>query len=172
MSRGYTVLARSPAAGSDTFAKQVDSSLFLFLQGHPEYEGDTLLREYRRDVGRFLAAEADSYPALPAGYLNDNAACALLRFRELALRKPDSSLMSRFPALPVQQNLLQPWRDSAVGFYANWLSHLIERKSMQCRLTDRPTACPGMPSAADNWDLRSDYGKPNDEMLRIPAEDL
>jgi homoserine O-succinyltransferase/O-acetyltransferase len=29
-------------------------SLFVLLQGHPEYDSATLLREYRRDVGRFL----------------------------------------------------------------------------------------------------------------------
>jgi homoserine O-succinyltransferase/O-acetyltransferase len=158
VSRGYTVLARSSAAGSDTFAKHIDGSLFLFLQGHPEYEGDTLLREYRRDIGRFLAGEADSYPALPTGYLDDKAAGALLRFRELALCKPDSSLLSRFPVLLVQQNLLQPWRNSAVCLYANWLSYLTERKSTHRRLTARAGGCRGMPNATNNWDQWSEYG--------------
>ena len=54
---GYTILARSTTAGVDTFAKQ-DGSFFLFFQGHPEYEADTLLREYRRDVVRFLNRRA------------------------------------------------------------------------------------------------------------------
>ncbi len=48
-SRGYTVLARAVDAGVDTFVKQ-ENSLFVFFQGHPEYEPDTLMREYRRDV--------------------------------------------------------------------------------------------------------------------------
>ena len=39
---GYKILTRSNAAGVDAFAKQ-DGSFFLFFQGHPEYEADTLL---------------------------------------------------------------------------------------------------------------------------------
>ena len=30
-------------------------SLFLYLQGHPEYDGGALDREYRRDTARFQA---------------------------------------------------------------------------------------------------------------------
>src|SRR6516165_5988286 len=66
---GYDVLTRSPDAGVDMFAKR-DRSLFVFLQGHPEYDPTTLLREYRRDVGRFLRGERDGYPALPRYYLD------------------------------------------------------------------------------------------------------
>jgi hypothetical protein len=41
---GYEVLARTDDTEVDTFIKQ-ESSLFLFFQGHPEYESDTLYRE-------------------------------------------------------------------------------------------------------------------------------
>lgn len=38
---GYRVLSRSATAGIDAFLKEDhDSSLFLFFQGHPEYDGD------------------------------------------------------------------------------------------------------------------------------------
>ena len=43
------------------FVKQT-RSLFIFFQGHPEYEETTLLREYRRDVGRFLRGQQPHYP--------------------------------------------------------------------------------------------------------------
>jgi homoserine O-succinyltransferase len=52
---GYKVLTRSANAGVDTFIKQ-QKGLLVFFQGHPEYESDTLLREYRRDVGRYIKA--------------------------------------------------------------------------------------------------------------------
>src|SRR5579871_5043188 len=55
---GYRVLTRSPVAGVDMFAKQ-EKSFHLFLQGHPEYEASTLLREYRRDVSRYLDRERE-----------------------------------------------------------------------------------------------------------------
>src|SRR5258708_1071627 len=63
---GYRVLMRSEDAGVDTFVKQ-RQSLFVFLQGHPEYEAVTLLLEYRRDVARYLRSERDTYPPMPQG---------------------------------------------------------------------------------------------------------
>ena len=55
------MLTRTADAGVDTFIKQ-QKSLFVFFQGHPEYESDTLLREYRRDVGRYIKGETATYP--------------------------------------------------------------------------------------------------------------
>ena len=51
---GFTPLTRSPEAGVDLFVNE-ERSLEVFLQGHPEYDADTLAREYRRDLLRFLA---------------------------------------------------------------------------------------------------------------------
>lgn len=53
---GYCILTRAKDGGVDAFAKQ-RRSLSLFFQGHPEYEVNTLLLEYRRDVGRYLSRE-------------------------------------------------------------------------------------------------------------------
>ncbi|MGC1278678.1 MAG: homoserine O-succinyltransferase, partial [Xanthobacteraceae bacterium] len=93
---GYKILTRSNAAGVDAFAKQ-DGSFFLFFQGHPEYEADTLLREYRRDIARFLAGERERYPAVPLGYFNDGAAAVAETFRNRALRERHGELIAEFP---------------------------------------------------------------------------
>jgi homoserine O-succinyltransferase/O-acetyltransferase len=61
---GYRVLTRAADAGVDTFIKQ-QKKLFVFFQGHPEYESDTLLREYRRDIGRYFKGETDMRPSIP-----------------------------------------------------------------------------------------------------------
>ncbi len=53
VAKGYLVLTRAGEAGVDMFARD-DDHLALLFQGHPEYDGDTLAREYRRDVGRTL----------------------------------------------------------------------------------------------------------------------
>ncbi len=66
--KGYLTLTRAPGAGVDMFVKEW-LALQVFLQGHPEYDADTLAREYRRDVGRFLAGERADAPAPPAGLL-------------------------------------------------------------------------------------------------------
>ena len=74
LANGYRVLTRSAAAGVDAFVKEQDGgSLFVFFQGHPEYDTDSLLREYRRDVGRFLRGEAGAYPQAPQNYCDSAA---------------------------------------------------------------------------------------------------
>ncbi len=76
-----------PTAGVDAFAKQ-DGSFFLFFQGHPEYDADTLFREYRRDVARFLGGEREAYPALPQNYFDDVATALAEAFADRAMRRP------------------------------------------------------------------------------------
>ncbi len=125
--RGYTVLARSEVAGVDTFVKQ-DESLFVFFQGHPEYEADTLLREYRRDAGRYLRGESDSYPLVPAGYFNQATAAALSELREKALIDRDHDLLEQVSAVLDKPEIENTWRATATLIYRNWLEYICACK--------------------------------------------
>jgi homoserine O-succinyltransferase len=127
-SQGYRILSRSPEAGADLFIKQ-EKSLFLFFQGHPEYDRGALFREYRRDVGRFLAGERETYPGLPCGYFDEATAVAMAAFREGALRHRHPDLLSSFPACDAEQNVAHAWRGPAVRLYANWLWYLASQRS-------------------------------------------
>ncbi len=127
---GYRILTRSRAAGVDAFAKQ-DGSFFLFFQGHPEYEADTLLREYRRDVARFLAGEREHYPPLPRGYFDDEAAMAAEAFRARALTERRNELSAEFPKSALEAGLQWPWREAALGIYQKWCAYLIARKAQR-----------------------------------------
>src|SRR2546422_9778102 len=80
---GYRVLTRSEDAWVDSFVKQ-RNSLFVFFQGHPEYDAVTLLLEYRRDIGRFLRRERESYPIMPYGYFDPETVEALTALRQRA----------------------------------------------------------------------------------------
>jgi homoserine O-succinyltransferase len=125
---GYKILSSSKSAGVDTFAKQ-DGSFFLFFQGHPEYDADTLLREYRRDVLRFLSGERDIYPAVPAGYFNETATSVADAFCARALDERGSELMAEFPKAALEGGLECPWRQAAVGVYEKWVAYLTARKA-------------------------------------------
>jgi homoserine O-succinyltransferase len=125
---GYRILTRSAVAGVDTFAKQ-DGSFFLFFQGHPEYEADTLLREYRRDAVRFLAGERERYPAVPRGYFNDEAVMRAGAFRARALAERTPELIADFPKNALEMGLQCPWRQAAIGVYAKWVAYLTARKT-------------------------------------------
>jgi homoserine O-succinyltransferase len=123
--RGYRVLSRSPAAGADIFTKRC-GSLFVFLQGHPEYDASALAREYRRDVVNYIVGKSDRYPALPANYFAEDVAQQMLAFREIALHERGDALFERFPALPAMN---APWYGAAVGLFAGWLAQLDRRPS-------------------------------------------
>jgi homoserine O-succinyltransferase/O-acetyltransferase len=137
VARGYRVLSRSADAGADLFIKEGES-LDIFFQGHPEYRPDTLLGEYRRDVGRFLASERADYPELPRGYFDEDAVAALTAFRQQALQHRDHSLLSGFPSVTVNKQLSDAWHEPAVKIFTNWISYLAERK--QCVEELRPLA--------------------------------
>lgn len=123
---GYRVLSRSPDAGADMFVKQ-RKSLFIFFQGHPEYDSRTLLREYHRDIRRFLAGERTNYPEMPQNYFDNETASALAEFREQALKSPDIELLSTSPAV-AEERLIRTWREFAVQVYSSWLLYLIEHR--------------------------------------------
>jgi homoserine O-succinyltransferase/O-acetyltransferase len=134
VSCGYRILTRSALAGVDMFARQ-DKSFHLFLQGHPEYEAKTLLREYRRDVGRFLRRERENYPALPQGYFSVEAAAVATAFRQRALADRRDHLIASFPTAALETGVESPWRDCAVGIYEKWLEYLSGRKTEERPLT-------------------------------------
>ncbi len=127
---GYRILSRSAATGADAFAREErGASLFLFFQGHPEYEADTLLREYRRDVGRFLRHEQEHYPATPQGYFTDEGRALVDAFRARATLDNRSGLIADFPMSVLESGVQNTWRRSAIGIYANWIDFLKDRRS-------------------------------------------
>jgi homoserine O-succinyltransferase len=131
---GYRVLTRSPQAGVDMFVKQ-EESLFLFFQGHPEYDLDSLAREHRRDVGRYLRGQSADYPPVPASYFDEATTRALARFEARARARRDPALLDDFPVdLRVRPALAQNWRASAIPIYRNWLGHLAAARTGAARL--------------------------------------
>jgi homoserine O-succinyltransferase len=126
-SAGYELLTKSRDVGVDMFVKE-SRSLFVFLQGHPEYEPTTLLREYRRDVGRFLRREREGYPALPRYYLDGASERSLEAFRRRALSARNPDLLESFPATGVVERFANSWHASALRLYRNWLACLGTRR--------------------------------------------
>jgi homoserine O-succinyltransferase/O-acetyltransferase len=118
--KGYTVLAKSQEAGIDLFVKQVQRSLFLFIQTHPEYDVGTLMREYRRDITRYHGGEQDTYPKVPRNYFNNRTAAEL----ELLSDIDADERRARGLAVLEQAELPDGWQSTAVQLYGNWLSHL------------------------------------------------
>jgi homoserine O-succinyltransferase len=129
---GYRVLTRSEDAGVDSFVKQ-RKSLFVFFQGHPEYDATSLLLEYRRDIGRFLRGERDTYPPMPQGYFDEETAHALTALRERALSNRREELLAEFPLAMAAGKVTNNWRSTAEGLYRNWLQYICAEKKHRLR---------------------------------------
>jgi homoserine O-succinyltransferase/O-acetyltransferase len=129
---GYRVLTRSDDAGVDAFIKQ-RNSLFVFFQGHPEYDAVTLLLEYRRDIGRFLRKERDTYPLMPHGYFDDETVAALTALRERALVDRREELLAEFPTAMAAGKVTNTWRSTAESLYRNWLRFIGAQKTQKLR---------------------------------------
>jgi homoserine O-succinyltransferase len=111
---GYTSLIESPEMNWTVAVKDRGCCTFVLVQGHPEYSTTSLLREYRRDMQRFLRRERSAVPVIPVGYLD--------------LARPyDPELMNEFPFEAVAERLVNTWQSSGTRLYANWL-RLIQRR--------------------------------------------
>jgi homoserine O-succinyltransferase len=143
---GYQILTRSKDAGVDMFVK-LDKSLFVFCQGHPEYSGNTLLLEYRRDIRRYLRQERDTYPSMPEGYFDENTAAALAALREQAICDRREELLDDFPIARVERKLANTWRSAAESIYGNWLMYLCAQKERQLRRGNVQRNMPGCGTA-------------------------
>jgi homoserine O-succinyltransferase len=115
---GYTVLAKSPDAGVDTFVKVFKESLFIFLQSHPEYDIGALKREYHRDVSRYHHGQQDSHPNVPANYFDGKTAA------ELEALHIDPAGIAKGLELVEHAELPEGWRHVAVQLYRNWFRYL------------------------------------------------
>jgi homoserine O-succinyltransferase len=124
---GYKVLTQSADAGVDTFIKQ-QKKLFVFFQGHPEYESDTLLREYRRDVGRYIKGEAARYPLLPQSYFDEATVAELTALQEKATSQRSEELLPELSSILGSKKIENTWQSSAAGIYRNWLAHICAQK--------------------------------------------
>jgi homoserine O-succinyltransferase/O-acetyltransferase len=125
---GYEMLSWSAENGADAFMRR-RRSLMLFFQGHPEYEDTTLLKEYRRDVARYLNAQLPNYPTLPHDYFSPQTVAVLEDFRDRAVRERKAELMDDFPFAAVAADLTNTWRGPAVTIYRNWLAYIADAKS-------------------------------------------
>ena len=110
-----------------------EPSLFLFTQGHPEYNADTLAREFRRDALRFLNGESDCFPSQPRNYFSNEAQAALDALRQSA-NSLDRPRLARMLGQIVESDAPSPaWADDAEHLCRNWLELVAFEKMREAR---------------------------------------
>lgn len=129
---GYSVLTRTADAEVDTFIKQ-QKKLFVFFQGHPEYESDTLLREYRRDVGRYFKGQTPQYPSMPEGYFDCETVEVFNALQQRTLCEKGDDLFADISAALSDISIENTWQSSARRIYTNWLRYIRAAKERAVR---------------------------------------
>ncbi len=118
---GLKVLAESEEGGVH-MAVSSDQFRVIYFQGHPEYDINSLLKEYKREVGGFLAGELDEPPPFPEQYFSAQAAELAAEYLEKAKRAQDAG--EPLPAMPereLEALLDNTWGDTAKAIVNNWL---------------------------------------------------
>jgi homoserine O-succinyltransferase/O-acetyltransferase len=129
---GYSVLTRTTEAEVDTFIRR-QRALFLFFQGHPEYESDTLMREYRRDIGRYFKGETAKYPLMPQNYFDRDTVDALNALQLRSASGQGEELVPEISAALSKANIKNTWQSSATSIYTNWLRYIGAQKEKAAR---------------------------------------
>ena len=103
--------------------------MLVLLQGHPEYRATTLLKEYRRDVRRFLDGVSAVHPEQPFGYL-DRAGVKLLKaFRERC-ESSAPPCAEDFPYEAAAEHIRASWDNSSRQLFCNWMADAQERTAL------------------------------------------
>jgi homoserine O-succinyltransferase len=142
---GLTVLADSPEGGVH-MAASPDQFRIIYFQGHPEYDITSLLKEYKREVKRFLTGELDEPPPFPENYFSEEAA-ALVRKRVEAAMKSADGAESIVDALEkeIEPLLDNTWGDTARAIVNNWLGLVYKFTDLDRRKQFMPDVEPQDP---------------------------
>lgn len=120
---GYQLLTEAPDAGVDIFAKRLRSH-FVFFHGHPEYEAQSLQREYLRDITRYLARQRESFPEVPKSYFDTETERKLANYRKRASAERQIPLSVELPHLGLRSDLATGV--AAAAIFGNWLEYLSD----------------------------------------------
>jgi homoserine O-succinyltransferase len=122
---GLSILAESAMAGVQ-MAVSADGFRTVYFQGHPEYDSISLLKEYKREVGRFALAlnrgKNIDYPPFPDNVfdLHTQAIFDEYKYRliESVQNKKETPV---FPEALILDRIDNTWHDTAAAIMANWM---------------------------------------------------
>ncbi len=160
-SAGLHVLVESEVAGVH-LAVSEDLFRLVFFQGHPEYDTVSLLKEYKREVLRFVAGEREDYPPLIENYFTPRSRAILEEYRERVVgAKPRRAPVPELPEELIVPGLDNTWHDTGEAVINNWIGKVYQLTSVDRK---RPFM--------DGVDPRNPLGSaaPTTDPLATPAQ--
>ena len=135
---GLTVLVEGPEAGVH-MAVSPDQFRIIYTQGHPEYDANSLLKEYKREVLKYLNGEHESRPPYPEHYLPTQAIEIATRYieqSENALQHGET--LPAFPEGKLSSLVKDSWHGAGSVIVDNWLKLLCQVTSVDLQLQFAP----------------------------------
>lgn len=105
-------------------ATSPDGFRFVFSQGHPEYDINSLLKEYKREVLLYGSGARATYPPFPEHYFSERCERAgrAIERRVRKLRAAEQpSPAEEFQEAEFEGCLHNTWGDSGKAVFNNWL---------------------------------------------------
>ena len=96
-----------------------DQLRMIFFQGHPEYDINSLLKEYKREVLRYFSGDLHSLPPFPEHYFSDEA----MQLASSIAKNIESNSQGTTDLLEqeLEAMLDNTWGDTAKAVINNWL---------------------------------------------------
>jgi homoserine O-succinyltransferase/O-acetyltransferase len=117
---GLTILVESAEAGVHV-AVSDDQFRRVYFQGHPEYDANSLLKEYKREVLRYFAGERD-LPPFPEYYFSEQAVDVIRAYLDRAHEAwAAGGSIPPFPETDVLPFIDNTWTDTGRAILDNWL---------------------------------------------------
>ena len=147
---GLHVLVESVEAGVH-LAVSADGFRVVYFQGHPEYDTVSLLKEYKREVLRYVAGERDGYPPFPENYIKPRDQAILNEYQQrLDAALAQGKASPDFPEKLVAERIENTWHDAAEGIVGNWIGLVYQLTHKQRNLPFMDGVDAGNPLAL-NW---------------------
>jgi homoserine O-succinyltransferase len=129
---GLTILIESDEAGVHAAVSE-DQFRSIYFQGHPEYDANSLLKEYKREVLRYFNDERDM-PPLPDHYVSDEAYALIAQYLEDAgAAHASGTAPPEFPEHAIGRHLDNTWTDTARAIFDNWLGLVYQLTNLDRR---------------------------------------
>lgn len=117
---GWHVLATGEVSGL-YLAVSADGFRHVYCQGHPEYDINSLLKEYKREINRYSKGIGGK-PPLPENYFPEAALETLTGFLdELDTALGAGVAAPSFPEDALLSLLDNTWSDTGRAIFNNWL---------------------------------------------------
>jgi homoserine O-succinyltransferase len=116
------ILAQSEQVGVH-LATSPDGLRFILAQGHPEYDTTSLLKEFKREVTRFITGEIDVFPPFVEHYFSSRSKAIIREYQEYL---QSNSKPPEFPEALLVPELDNTWHDTAKAIISNWMGLIYQ----------------------------------------------